>query len=102
MNNYKKLSMDEIQKGLDLLPNWMIKKDKLYRNYEFSNFVQAFGFMTQVALVAERLDHHPEWSNVYKTVEINLSTHAANGITDFDFKLAVAIENVYSNFMVRN
>lgn len=102
MNKYNKLSRDEIQKELDLLPKWVVKKDKLYREYEFSNFVQAFGFMTQVALVAERLDHHPEWSNVYKNVEINLSTHAANGITDFDFKLAVGIENIYSNFVKRN
>ena len=102
MNKYNKLSRDEIQKELDLLPKWVVTKDKLYREYEVSYFVQAFGFMTQVALVAERLDHHPEWSNVYKNVEINLSTHAANAITDFDFKLAVGIENIYSNFVKRN
>jgi 4a-hydroxytetrahydrobiopterin dehydratase len=102
MNKYKKLSNDEIQKELDRISKWDIKKNKLHREYEFSNFVQAFGFMSQVALVAEKLDHHPEWSNIYKNVEINLTTHAANGITDFDFKLAASIENIYSSLVNKN
>jgi 4a-hydroxytetrahydrobiopterin dehydratase len=61
---------------------------------EFTDFVQAFGFMTRVALQAERLDHHPEWCNVYRTVTIDLATHDAGGITALDYELATRIEAV--------
>ncbi len=64
------------------------ERDAIRKTFMFRNFVQAFGWMTQVALHAEKLNHHPEWSNVYKTVEVLLSTHDADGLTELDVKLA--------------
>lgn len=63
-------------------------RDAIAKTFQFKNFVQAFGWMTQVAIWAEKLNHHPEWSNVYKTVEVTLSTHDADGLTELDVKLA--------------
>jgi len=63
-------------------------RDALAKTYTFRNFVEAFGFMTQVAIVAEKMNHHPEWSNVYKTVKVVLTTHDAGGLTELDVKLA--------------
>jgi 4a-hydroxytetrahydrobiopterin dehydratase len=70
------------------LANWSLEGGKLHRKFEFANFVEAFGFMTQVAIVAEKMDHHPEWSNVYNRVEVDLTTHDAGGLTELDFELA--------------
>ncbi len=64
------------------------ERDAITKTFTFRNFVQAFGWMTQVAIHAEKLNHHPEWSNVYKTVEVLLSTHDAGGLTELDVKLA--------------
>ncbi len=72
---------------------WRLDGDKLVKDFAFKNFVQAFGFMTQVALQAEALNHHPDWSNSYKQVNISLTSHAAGGLTTLDFKLAQQIEN---------
>jgi len=69
-------------------PGWNLEHDKLHRVFEFKNFVEAFGFMSQIAILAEKLDHHPEWSNVYSRVEVFLTTHDANGISELDFELA--------------
>ena len=78
---------------------WKEADNKLSATFKFNNFVQAFAFMTEVAFHAEKLGHHPEWSNVYNTVEINLSTHdAGNVVTDKDHELAQAITDVYSKF----
>jgi 4a-hydroxytetrahydrobiopterin dehydratase len=75
---------------------WEEKDNKLYRRFEFRNFTEAFGFMTQVALEAEKMDHHPYWTNVYKTVEIWLSTHdAGDVVTDKDRRLAQHIDRIY-------
>lgn len=63
-------------------------RDAIQKTFTFKNFNQAFGFMTRVAMQAEKLDHHPEWFNVYKTVEVTLSTHDAGGVTELDIKLA--------------
>lgn len=63
-------------------------RDAIEKTFEFKNFVQAFGWMAQVAIWAEKLNHHPEWSNVYRTVEVTLSTHDADGLTELDVKLA--------------
>ena len=71
--------------------SWEIKDGKLYREFKFKSFVSAFGFMTQVAILAERANHHPEWSNVYNKVEIYLTTHEAKGISKRDFELAEEI-----------
>lgn len=74
---------------------WKEQNNQLVRNFEFKDFVEAFSFMTKVALLAEKHNHHPEWSNVYNKVEIRLSTHdAGNIITDKDRKLAAAIEGL--------
>ncbi|MBF9034790.1 4a-hydroxytetrahydrobiopterin dehydratase [Rhodobacterales bacterium HKCCE2091] len=63
-------------------------RDAIARTFEFKNFVEAFGWMTKVAIVAEKMNHHPEWSNVYKTVEVTLTSHDAGGLTDRDVRLA--------------
>lgn len=74
---------------------WEEKDKQLYRSFQFSDFKEAFGFMTKVALIAEKMDHHPYWSNVYNKVEIYLSTHDAGDIvTDKDHKLAKAIDGL--------
>ncbi|PWV53628.1 4a-hydroxytetrahydrobiopterin dehydratase [Chitinophaga sp. S165] len=74
---------------------WEEKKNQLYRSFEFKNFREAFAFMTKVALVAEKMDHHPNWTNVYNKVEIYLSTHdAGDVITEKDHKLAKAIDGL--------
>ncbi len=67
-------------------------RDAIAKTFEFANFRQAFGWMAQVALVAEKMDHHPEWSNVYKTVNVTLSTHDAGGLTELDLELARAMD----------
>lgn len=76
------------------LGGWTLADDGLSisRSFVFKNFSEAFGFMTRVALAAEKLDHHPEWSNVYKTVDVTLRTHDAGGLTDLDFDLAAKMD----------
>ena len=69
-------------------------RDAITRKFIFKNFNEAFGFMSRVALVAEKMDHHPEWSNVYKTVDVTLSTHDAGGLTELDIKLAEAMDKI--------
>ena len=69
-------------------------RDAISRKFVFKDFNQAFGFMTRAALVAEKMDHHPEWFNVYKTVEVTLSTHDAGGVTELDVKLAQAMDKI--------
>jgi 4a-hydroxytetrahydrobiopterin dehydratase len=69
-------------------PAWSIADGKLHKTFQFQDFSEAFGFMARVALVAEAMDHHPEWLNVYKTVRVDLGTHDAGGITELDFALA--------------
>lgn len=78
--------------GLD---GWALREGKLHREYHFPTFVRAFGFMSGVALLAERHDHHPEWSNVYGRVVIDLVTHDAGGVSQRDLTLATAIEALY-------
>jgi 4a-hydroxytetrahydrobiopterin dehydratase len=69
-------------------------RDAITRKFQFKDFNEAFGFMTRAALIAEKMDHHPEWSNVYKTVEVTLSTHDAGGVTELDVKLAEAMDRL--------
>lgn len=84
----KKLSADEIQAGLDELEGWSLDDEKLYREFRFENFIIAFGFMSSAAIEAEKMNHHPEWFNVYSKVRVHLITHDAGGITELDFQLA--------------
>ena len=74
--------------------SWSIKEEKLHREFKFSDFVSAFGFMTRVAILAEKADHHPDWSNEYNSVVINLTTHEANGLSKKDFELAHKISKL--------
>lgn len=78
----------------DLEFPWGLEDDKLTKTFTFSNFVTAFGFMTQAAIVAEKSNHHPEWFNVYKTVKVQLTTHDAGGISEKDFDLARRMEKL--------
>ena len=79
-------------------PEWTHEpvRDAITRQFKFADFAQAFGFMASVAIIAEKMDHHPEWSNVYNRVDILLTTHDADGLSDRDAKLAEAIENLHS------
>lgn len=69
-------------------------RDAVHKTFVFKNFTRAFGWMTQVALVAEKMDHHPEWSNVYKTVEVTLATHDVGGLSDLDVTLAEKMDRL--------
>jgi len=84
----------EIQEALAELGSWAVVDGKLHREYRFRDFVQAFGFMTQVALLAERAAHHPKWFNVYNRVVVDLTTHEAGGITRKDLDLARQMEEI--------
>jgi 4a-hydroxytetrahydrobiopterin dehydratase len=90
----KRATEAQIEEALAELDSWTVESGKLHREYRFRDFVQAFGFMTQVALVAERSTHHPEWSNVYNRVMVDLTTHEARGITQKDLDLAREMEQI--------
>jgi 4a-hydroxytetrahydrobiopterin dehydratase len=89
-----KLSSTEISARLQKLEGWSLQHGKLHREYKFAGFVDAFGFMTSVALVAEARNHHPEWFNVYNRVIIDLTTHDVGGISERDFALADEMERL--------
>ena len=92
--DYRKLSDREIDKELSELVGWRVADGKLNKTIEFATFIQAFGFMTQVAMEAEKMNHHPEWRNVYNGVTIDLVTHDIGGISNYDFRLARAIDAI--------
>jgi 4a-hydroxytetrahydrobiopterin dehydratase len=92
----KKLNDAEVQTLLRKLPGWKVVNGKLHREYECRDFVSAFGNITRVALVAEAMNHHPEWFNVWSKVVIDLTTHSAKGISDYDFVLAEKIEEIFA------
>jgi len=94
----QKLSGDARKAALAKLKGWSEAqgRDAIAKKFVFKDFNEAFGFMTRVALVAEKLDHHPEWFNVYKTVEVTLSTHDADGVTARDVELAAAMDRIAS------
>ena len=95
----KALSKMEVEEFLsDNLKNWSFDGNCLKRDFKFKTFVEAFSFMTAIAIEAEKIDHHPDWSNVYNSVRINLSTHDAKGITKLDFDLADVIDRVFENY----
>ncbi len=91
-----RLTQNEISQGLAALPNWALDDGAtgIVRSFKFRDFVEAFGFMTRVALLAEKADHHPEWSNVYNRIEIRLSTHDCGGLSKRDMVLAAKIDAV--------
>lgn len=91
-----KLSGDARKTALGRLNGWSEVKDRdaISKKFVFADFNEAFGFMTRAALIAEKMDHHPEWFNVYKNVEVTLSTHDAGGVTDKDVTLATAMDKL--------
>jgi 4a-hydroxytetrahydrobiopterin dehydratase len=92
----KALKDEDIESRLAGCPGWALSEGKLRRDLEFPNFSAAFGFMTRVAMIAETLDHHPEWSNVYNRVSIELTTHDAGGISTLDFEFATRLNRLLS------
>jgi 4a-hydroxytetrahydrobiopterin dehydratase len=92
----QKLTGPARSEALQKLDGWSVipGRDAIRRKFEFRDFNQAFGFMVRAALIAEKMDHHPEWSNVYRTVEVTLSTHDAGGLTELDIKLATEMDRL--------
>jgi 4a-hydroxytetrahydrobiopterin dehydratase len=89
-----KLGEKQIENALRALPGWALQAGKLHRDFKFADFSEAFAFMTRVALAAEKRDHHPEWSNVWNKVSVDLVTHDAKGITERDIALALVISKL--------
>lgn len=91
----KLITKEEFEKvhSADLI-NWEFKDHGIERNFQFKDFITAFGFMTKIALLAEKLDHHPDWSNVYNNVHIRLNTHSEGGLTHKDIDLAKQIDKI--------
>ena len=89
-----KLSREDIEHELGALPGWAVVAGKIHRSITFGSFNEAFGFMNRVALYAEKKDHHPEWSNVYNKVTIDLTTHDAGGISTRDIEMAKYINTI--------
>lgn len=92
----RKLSSEDVTARIASLPEWSVADGKLHRQYQFADFTYAFAFMAAVATVAGKMDHHPDWQNVYNRVTVDLSTHDAGGITTLDCDLAAAMEEIFS------
>ncbi len=90
----RKLDSAAIDQALEQLEGWSLKDGKLHREFKFPDFSQAIGFMAIAAVRIEKMDHHPEWCNVYNRVEIDLVTHDAGGVTDKDVELAKLLESI--------
>ena len=90
----QKLSDTEINSALAVLHDWHLKDQMIAKEFKFKNFVEAFGFMSKVALVAESMQHHPNWSNVYNKVNVELTTHDVGGLSEKDFLLAKKIDTL--------
>ena len=95
---YRKLSKNEIEIEVTKIQGWnTTETGKISKEFQFKNFVQAFGFMTKIVLEAEKMNHHPEWFNVYNRVKIELMTHDLGGISTYDIKLADTINILYED-----
>ena len=94
MTTAGRLNDELVQQQLATVSGWTLQDGKLFRRFEFADFVSAFGFMAQVALIAERMNHHPDWFNVYNRVDIFLHSHDVGGLSERDFALASAINAV--------
>jgi 4a-hydroxytetrahydrobiopterin dehydratase len=90
----RRLNDDEVRTAADRLEGWQLANGKLCREFVFSDFVEAIGFMMTSAMWAERLDHHPEWSNVHRTVRVELQTHDVGGISPLDLELATKMNEL--------
>ena len=89
-----RLSESEIDEEIKKISGWSVKDDKLHKEFQFDNFNQAFGFMTRAAMEIEKMNHHPEWFNVYNRITVNLTTHEAGGITNNDVNLAKILNSL--------
>ncbi|MCH1608120.1 4a-hydroxytetrahydrobiopterin dehydratase [Nitrosopumilus sp.] len=89
-----RLSESDIDEELKKLSGWNVKDDKLHKEFQFDNFNQAFGFMTRAAMEIEKMNHHPEWFNVYNRITVDLTTHEAGGITNNDVNLAKILNSL--------
>lgn len=96
MPEYTKLEGDALQEALKGLDGWELVEGKLHREFKFKDFSAAFAFMTRAAMEAHLLDHHPEWSNVYNRVTVDLMTHATGGLTTLDARLAGKLSRFFS------
>jgi 4a-hydroxytetrahydrobiopterin dehydratase len=96
MAERKKLSDEEIAARMKELPGWSVVNGKIHKEFTFKDFVEAFGFMTRAALIADGMNHHPDWSNVYNRVSVNLDTHDLGGISTLDFALAKKLDALVS------
>jgi 4a-hydroxytetrahydrobiopterin dehydratase len=90
----QKLSDSEIREKLNSLQGWSVQDGKLHKEYKFADFIHAFGFMSTAAIAIEKMNHHPEWSNVYNRVTVDLTTHDAGGISQNDFDLATLLDGI--------
>ena len=90
----QKLDADAIDQQLATLDGWRLQDGKIHKDFQFADFIDAFGFMTRVALAAETMNHHPEWSNVWNRVSIALATHDVGGLSSSDFELAAKIDQI--------
>jgi len=89
-----KMSDAEVKVALADLPEWGVVEGKLHREYQFADFIHAFGFMATASMAIEKMNHHPEWFNVYNRVEVDLTTHDAGGISAKDFALARTLDQI--------
>ena len=95
----EKLNQQEIQTRMsNIHSSWNLKGKFIHREFLFKDFIEAFSFMTSVAFIAEKSDHHPNWKNVYNTVKISLNSHDADGLTEKDFDLAIKIDEILKNY----
>ncbi|GAC31378.1 4a-hydroxytetrahydrobiopterin dehydratase [Paraglaciecola polaris] len=90
------VKLNELNQNLPTEQQWQITEGKLAKDFKFKSFIRAFGWMSQVAIWAEKLNHHPEWFNVYNKVEVKLTTHDAGGLSELDFKLATKMDLLQS------
>jgi 4a-hydroxytetrahydrobiopterin dehydratase len=102
MTERVKLEASQVQEKLKSHSGWNLdaKGRAIEKTFGFDGFAEAFAFMTQCALAAEKLDHHPDWSNSYSTVEIRLTTHSAGGLTELDFQLALEIDRAEAHYRI--
>jgi 4a-hydroxytetrahydrobiopterin dehydratase len=89
-----RLSSEKISEELKNLPGWVVKEEKLHKDFKFEDFNEAFGFMTRAAMHIEKMNHHPEWFNVYNKLTVDLTTHDAGGITENDIGLAKILNSL--------
>ena len=91
------IEQNQLDSFIEKNPSWIIDNKTIKKEFKFYNFIDAFGFMSKVAILSEKMDHHPDWQNIYNKVKINLTTHDKDGITTNDIKLAEAIDKLINS-----